>query len=96
MPNQIIPISISQSRVFRLSTVSLFLVNLLVWIVAAAAAWVDDTATSELMKLFYRRMPRDGMRPAATLREAQVEMWKRAQGRSPFYCAGFVLQGERK
>jgi hypothetical protein len=62
-----------------------------------ASLWrVDDTATSELMKLFYRRMLRDGMRPAAALRESQVEMWKRAPGRSPFYWAGFVLQGEWK
>jgi CHAT domain-containing protein/Tfp pilus assembly protein PilF len=60
-----------------------------------ASLWrVDDTATAELMKLFYRRMLRDRMRPAAALREAQVEMWKRAPGRSPFYWAGFVLQGE--
>ena len=60
-----------------------------------ASLWrVDDTATAELMKLFYRRMLRDGMRPAAALREAQVEMWKRAPGRSPYYWAGFVLQGE--
>jgi CHAT domain-containing protein/tetratricopeptide (TPR) repeat protein len=60
-----------------------------------ASLWrVDDTATAELMKLFYRRMLRDGMRPAAALREAQVEMWKMAPGRSPFYWAGFVLQGE--
>jgi CHAT domain-containing protein/tetratricopeptide (TPR) repeat protein len=60
-----------------------------------ASLWrVDDTATAELMKLFYRRMLREGMRPAAALREAQIEMWKRAPGRSPFYWAGFVLQGE--
>ena len=60
-----------------------------------ASLWrVDDTATAELMELFYRRMLRDGMRPAAALREAQVEMWKRAPGRSPFYWAGFVIQGE--
>ena len=62
-----------------------------------ASLWrVDDTATAELMKSFYRRMLRDGMRPAAALREAQVEMWKRAPGRSPFYWAGFVIQGEWK
>jgi len=60
-----------------------------------ASLWrVDDTATAELMKLFYRRMLRDRRRPAAALREAQIEMWKRAPGRSPFYWAGFVLQGE--
>jgi CHAT domain-containing protein/uncharacterized protein HemY len=60
-----------------------------------ASLWrVDDTATAELMKLFYHRMLRDGMRPAAALREAQVGMWKRAPGRLPYYWAGFVLQGE--
>jgi CHAT domain-containing protein/predicted negative regulator of RcsB-dependent stress response len=60
-----------------------------------ASLWrVDDTATAELMKLFYRRLLQDGRRPAAALREAQIEMWKRAPGRSPYYWAGFVLQGE--
>jgi CHAT domain-containing protein len=58
---------------------------------APPSLWrVDDTATSELMKLFYHRKPRDGLRPAA----AQIEIWKMASGRSPFYRAGFVLQGE--
>jgi tetratricopeptide (TPR) repeat protein len=62
-----------------------------------ASLWqVDDAATAELMKRFYRRMLKDGMRPAAALRAAQVEMWKRPQWQSPFYWGGFVLQGEWK
>jgi len=62
-----------------------------------ASLWqVDDVATAELMKRFYRRMLKDGMRPAAALRAAQVEMWKRPQWQSPFYWGGFVLQGEWK
>jgi len=62
-----------------------------------ASLWqVNDAATAELMKRFYRRMLKDGMRPAAALRAAQVEMWRRPQWRSPFYWGGFVLQGEWK
>jgi CHAT domain-containing protein len=62
-----------------------------------ASLWqVDDVATAELMKRFYRRMLKDGMRPAAALRAAQVEMWKRPQWQSPFYWGGFILQGEWK
>jgi CHAT domain-containing protein/tetratricopeptide (TPR) repeat protein len=63
----------------------------------AASLWkVDDAATAELMKLFYQRMLRDSMRPAAALRAAQVEMRKRPQWESPYYWGAFVLQGEWK
>jgi CHAT domain-containing protein len=48
------------------------------------------------MKRFYRRMLKDGMRPAAALRAAQIEMWKKKQWQSPFYWGGFTLQGEWK
>jgi CHAT domain-containing protein/Tfp pilus assembly protein PilF len=62
-----------------------------------ASLWqVNDAATAELMKRFYRRMLKDGMRPAAALRAAQIEMWKKPQWQSPFYWGGFVLQGEWK
>ncbi|HEV2667935.1 MAG TPA: CHAT domain-containing tetratricopeptide repeat protein, partial [Blastocatellia bacterium] len=62
-----------------------------------ASLWVvNDAATAELMKRFYRRMLQDGMRPAAALRAAQIEMWKRPQWQSPFYWGGFILQGEWK
>jgi CHAT domain-containing protein len=62
-----------------------------------ASLWqVNDAATAELMKRFYRRMLQDGMRPSAALRAAQIEMWERPQWQSPFYWGGFVLQGEWK
>jgi CHAT domain-containing protein len=63
----------------------------------AASLWkVDDAATAELMKLFYQRMLRDGMRPAAALRAAQIEMRKRPKWNAPYYWGAFVLQGEWK
>ncbi|MEK6321667.1 MAG: CHAT domain-containing tetratricopeptide repeat protein [Acidobacteriota bacterium] len=57
---------------------------------------VDDEATSELMTHFYREMLKKGVRPAAALREAQVNMWKQNRWRAPYYWAAFVLQGEWK
>jgi CHAT domain-containing protein len=60
-----------------------------------ASLWqVDDHATAELMKRFYRGMLKDGMRPAAALRAAQVEMMKQKRWASPYFWAAFVLQGE--
>jgi CHAT domain-containing protein/tetratricopeptide (TPR) repeat protein len=60
-----------------------------------ASLWqVNDAATAELMKLFYRRMLQEGMPPAMALRAAQIEMWKKPQWQSPFYWGAFVLQGE--
>ena len=61
-----------------------------------ASLWkVDDVATADLMKLFYEGMlgPQK-LRPAAALREAQKQMWQKEKRNSPFYWAGFVLQGE--
>ncbi len=57
---------------------------------------VDDRATAELMKHFYRRMLVEKMRPAAALREAQAAIRKERRWQSPHYWAGFVLQGEWK
>ena len=60
-----------------------------------ASLWkVDDEATAELMKHFYREMLKDGLPPAAALRKAQVMMWNQKPWRSPYYWAAFVLQGE--
>lgn len=60
-----------------------------------ASLWgVDDSATAELMKRFYAKMLGDGLRPAAALRDAQVEMWKQKRWQTPYYWAGFMLQGE--
>jgi CHAT domain-containing protein len=60
-----------------------------------ASLWkVDDEATAELMKIFYRGMLKEGLRPAAALREAKVEMSRTKRWRSPYYWAAFELQGE--
>ncbi|MBO0798395.1 MAG: CHAT domain-containing protein, partial [Blastocatellia bacterium] len=62
-----------------------------------ASLWkVDDASTAELMKMFYREMLQEGMRPAAALRAAQIEMWKRPEWDLPYYWGAFVLQGEWK
>ncbi|MBP6821642.1 MAG: CHAT domain-containing protein, partial [Acidobacteria bacterium] len=55
---------------------------------------VNDQATTELMKLFYRGMLKENLAPAAALKKAQVEMQRQTRWRSPYYWAGFVLQGE--
>lgn len=60
-----------------------------------ASLWkVDDEATAELMKHFYQVMLKDGRPPVAALREAQLFMWRQKRWKSPYYWAGFVLQGE--
>ncbi|HWM93798.1 MAG TPA: CHAT domain-containing tetratricopeptide repeat protein [Thermoanaerobaculia bacterium] len=60
-----------------------------------ASLWsVDDRATSELMKRFYRQMISSRLSPAAALRQAQIEMSRDPRWRSPYYWAGFSLQGE--
>ena len=56
---------------------------------------VDDRATAELMGQFYRYLV-DGLPPAAALKMAQTRMIEREAWRSPFYWAGFVLEGEWK
>jgi CHAT domain-containing protein/Tfp pilus assembly protein PilF len=62
-----------------------------------ASLWqVDDMATAELMKRFYRGVLKDGVRPAAALRTAQLEMMKQKRWAAPYYWAAFVLQGEWK
>jgi len=62
-----------------------------------ASLWkVDDVATAELMGRFYKAMERDGMRPTAALRQAQIEMWKQKDWRAPYYWAAFQMQGEWK
>jgi CHAT domain-containing protein len=55
---------------------------------------VNDQATAELMRLFYRGMLRDGLRPAAALRAAQTALAQNPKWAAPYYWAGFVLQGE--
>ncbi|HAJ63197.1 MAG TPA: hypothetical protein DCP31_31485, partial [Cyanobacteria bacterium UBA8543] len=57
---------------------------------------VDDQGTSELMSRFYKKMLQEKLQPAAALRAAQIEMWQEERWRSPYYWAGFTLQGEWK
>ncbi len=60
-----------------------------------ASLWkVDDVATAELMKIFYQKMLKEKMRPAAALRAAKIEMMKNKRWRSPYFWAAFELQGE--
>jgi CHAT domain-containing protein len=61
----------------------------------AVSLWsVSDSATAELMTRFYRGMLKGGLKPAAALRAAQVEMLTQTEWKSPYYWAPFVLQGE--
>ena len=55
---------------------------------------VDDERTATLMSSFYKGMLQKGLTPAAALREAQLEMWKQEEWKSPYYWAAFTLQGE--
>jgi CHAT domain-containing protein len=57
---------------------------------------VDDVATAELMGRFYQAMEKEGLRPSAALRRAQIEMRTQERWRSPYYWAAFQLQGEWK
>jgi CHAT domain-containing protein len=60
-----------------------------------ASLWkVPDQATTELMQNFYRGILKQGLQPAAALRAAQYSMWKESRRSSPYYWAGFTLQGE--
>jgi CHAT domain-containing protein len=52
---------------------------------------VDDHATAELMSGLYEHLIEDGMRPAAALRQAQIDVWRRLP---PYYWAAFVMRGE--
>ncbi|MEO6725408.1 MAG: CHAT domain-containing protein, partial [Blastocatellia bacterium] len=60
-----------------------------------ASLWqVNDLATAELMKHFYRALLKEGQRPAAALRAAQLELRKEKRWAAPYFWAAFVLQGE--
>src|SRR5207245_5180084 len=54
-----------------------------------ASSWrVDDFATAKLMGGFYEFMEKKGMRPAAALRQAQLDLWKQKQWSSTYYWVG--------
>lgn len=55
---------------------------------------VSDWGTTELMVRFYQGMLKEGMRPAAALRAAQLSLMSDKRFASPYYWAPFTLQGE--
>jgi CHAT domain-containing protein/Tfp pilus assembly protein PilF len=62
-----------------------------------ASLWeVDDVATADLMGSFYRAMLREGLQPAAALRQAQMEMSHQKRWSNPYYWGAFTIQGEWK
>lgn len=54
---------------------------------------VNDEATAHLMVLFYKAL-KDGLPPAAALRQAQIAMSRDPVWSAPAHWAGFVLQGD--
>jgi CHAT domain-containing protein len=63
-----------------------------------ASLWkVDDEATAELMKIFYQHMLGGDQLPAVeALRKAQISIMNEKRWQSPYYWAGFILQGDWK
>ncbi len=60
-----------------------------------ASLWqVSDVATAELMKKFYAGMLQKGLPASAALRRAQLEIARDPRWASPYFWAGFVLQGD--
>jgi tetratricopeptide (TPR) repeat protein len=60
-----------------------------------ASLWeVNDLATAELMKVFYRGLLQQRLRPAAALRAAQIETSHDPRWAHPYFWAGFVIQGD--
>jgi CHAT domain-containing protein len=55
---------------------------------------VSDPATTELMVRFYEGILKQGLRPAAALRAAQLSLMNEKRWGSPYYWAPFTLQGE--
>jgi CHAT domain-containing protein/Tfp pilus assembly protein PilF len=60
-----------------------------------ASLWnADDEATAALMKKFYEGILKNRQTPAQALRAAQIWVLEQKPWKSPYYWAGFVLQGE--
>ena len=55
---------------------------------------VNDKATASLMQRVYAGILKSNKTPAASLRAAQIEMLRQKLWQSPYYWAGFVMQGE--
>jgi CHAT domain-containing protein/Tfp pilus assembly protein PilF len=62
-----------------------------------ASLWnIDDRATADQMKYFYRALVGQEMTPAAALRAAQLKMRQHPRWSSPYFWATFQIQGEWK
>jgi len=60
-----------------------------------ATLWrIDDRASADMMRRFYEGMLKDGLRPAAALRAAQISMLRDRRWHSPHFWAPFTIQGE--
>jgi CHAT domain-containing protein/tetratricopeptide (TPR) repeat protein len=60
-----------------------------------ASLWSSpDVATSELMTRFYRHLLKEDRAPSDALRAAQLSLARTARWRSPYYWAGFIVQGD--
>lgn len=60
-----------------------------------ATLWrIDDRATADMMRRFYEAMLKDGLRPSAALRAAQLSMLRDRRWHSPHFWAPFTIQGE--
>jgi CHAT domain-containing protein/tetratricopeptide (TPR) repeat protein len=60
-----------------------------------ATLWdVQDGATAELMARFYRGLLQEKLPAAAALRRAQLSLRAEKRWESPYFWAGFVLQGD--
>lgn len=54
---------------------------------------VDDAATAKFMRIFYTKL-HQGKTPSAALKDAQLELSRIKGWESPYFWAGFILQGE--
>jgi CHAT domain-containing protein len=60
-----------------------------------ATLWrIDDRASADMMRRFYEAMLKDGLRPAAALRAAQISMLRDRRWHAAHFWAPFTLQGE--
>lgn len=63
----------------------------------AASLWkVDDAGTAEFMRRFYQNLLQKKLAPSAALKKTQTEMRQIPRFRSPYFWAGFTLQGDWK
>jgi CHAT domain-containing protein/predicted negative regulator of RcsB-dependent stress response len=61
----------------------------------AVSLWqVSDEGTSILMQEFYQQMLQQNKKPVEAMRAAQRKLWAGSDWKSPYYWAGFTVQGE--